>query len=177
MHRHLLTPSRQPVRAHGHLPRHRLAMLGRRTLRLNDEQGQTTVLTIGLTAIVVALLVVMLAVTTVTTQARRLQALADGAARAGAVEAIGAVDEERLDLDPAEVDHAVATYLTDVDAIGFLPGLGGVEARVLDDGASTVEVHLRAEVSLMPPGGAFADTVPLSVPISATGDARPTVRR
>ena len=43
------------------------------TARLGHDDGQTTVLTVGLCAVLVALMLVMLAVTTVQLQHRRLQ--------------------------------------------------------------------------------------------------------
>ena len=55
-------------------------MRRRLTARLGHDDGQTTVLTVGLCAVLVALMLVMLAVTTVQLQHRRLQSLADSAA-------------------------------------------------------------------------------------------------
>ena len=55
-------------------------MSRRLTARLGHDDGQTTVLTVGLCAVLVALMLVMLAVTTVQLQHRRLQSLADSAA-------------------------------------------------------------------------------------------------
>ena len=144
---------------------------------LRAEHGQTTVLTIGLCAVLVALMLVMLAATSVAIQARRVQSLADGAALAGAEE-LGF----RLGGDPAVVlsDGAVASsaaaYLDAVGAQRSVPGLGGMQAAVAGDGA-TVVVRLEAQVSLLPPGGAFAGIVPATVPVQATGSSRTALTR
>lgn len=149
----------------------------RATRRLGDDRGQTTVLTIGLCAVLVALAMVMLCVTSVAVQARRLQSLADGAAVAGAEE-LGF----RLDEDPAvvlsgeEVAGSAAGYLTAVGGQQMVPGLGGMQAAVAADGA-TVIVRLDAQVSLLPPGGPFSGIIPATVAVEATGSSRTALTR
>ena len=145
--------------------------------RLTDDRGQTTVLTIGLCSLLVALMLVMVAVTSVAVQARRVQSLADGAALAGAEE-LGF----RLDTGPgilltdADVAASADAYLTAVGAQDAVPGLGGMEAGVAEDG-STVVVRLQAQVSLLPPGGPFAGILPASVAVEATGSSRTALTR
>ena len=86
------------------------------TARLGRDDGQTTVLTVGLCAVLVALMLVMLAVTTVQLQHRRLQSLADSAAIAGAEE-LGF----RLGEDPGVVlsdDDVAASASAHLAAVG-----------------------------------------------------------
>ena len=136
------------------------------TARLGHDDGQTTVLTVGLCAVLVALMLVMLAVTTVQLQHRRLQSLADSAAVAGAEE-LGSDDD---------VAASASAHLAAVGAQEAVPGLGGMNARVADDG-TTVVVTLDARADLFAMTGPFAGTLPLSVPLEATGSSRTSLAR
>ena len=147
-------------------------MRRRLTARLGHDDGQTTVLTVGLCAVLVALMLVMLAVTTVQLQHRRLQSLADSAAIAGAEE-LGF----RLGEDPGvDVAASASAHLAAVGAQEAVPGLGGMNARVADDG-TTVVVTLDARADLFAMTGPFAGTLPLSVPLEATGSSRTSLAR
>lgn len=141
------------------------------------EAGQTTVLTIGLTAVVVALCIVLLAVTSVQVQARKVQSLADGAALAGAEELGFQLDRNpSVVLDPAAVEGSVQAHLQAVGARDLVPGLGAVEAGVAGDG-TTVVVRVEARVSLVPPQGVFASVLPVTVAVEAEGSSRTALTR
>lgn len=145
--------------------------------RLVDDRGQTTVLTVGLCAVLITLMLVMLAVTTVAIQARRLQSLADGAALAGAEELGFRLDENpTVVLSDDEVAASAGAYLSAVGGQESVPGLADMEAGVAGDGA-TVIVRLEAQVSLLPAGGWFTGVVPATVPVQAEGSSRTALTR
>lgn len=144
---------------------------------LRRDEGQTTVLTIGLCAVLIALMLVMLAATTVQLQHRRLQSLADSAALAGAEELGFRLGEDPgVVLADGDVAASARAHLTAVGAGQAVPGLGGMTAGVDDDGA-TVVVTLDARVDLLATAGPFAGALPLSVPIEATGSSRTSLTR
>ena len=115
-------------------------MRRRLTARLGHDDGQTTVLTVGLCAVLVALMLVMLAVTTVQLQHRRLQSLADSAAIAGAEE-LGF----RLGEDPG-LARFIESMARRVDGRMVSPELDDLGAAVVgsylgDRSASTYRDH------------------------------------
>ena len=123
------------------------------TARLGRDDGQTTVLTVGLCAVLVALMLVMLAVTTVQLQHRRLQSLADSAAIAGAEELgfrlgedPGVVLAPAADADP-ELLHVVLLHTTAVVAgpPALVARLADADVSDLLDDAS-LGAHLRGPV-------------------------------
>lgn len=147
------------------------------TARLGRDDGQTTVLTVGLCAVLVALMLVMLAVTTVQLQHRRLQSLADSAAVAGAEELGFRLGEDPgVVLSDGDVAASASAHLAAVGAREAVPGLGGMSARVAEDG-TTVVVSLDARADLFAMTGPFAGTLPLSVPLEATGSSRTSLAR
>ena len=128
-------------------------MRRRLTARLGHDDGQTTVLTVGLCAVLVALMLVMLAVTTVQLQHRRLQSLADSAAIAGAEELgfrlgedPGVVLAPAADADP-ELLHVVLLHTTAVVAgpPALVARLADADVSDLLDDAS-LGAHLRRPV-------------------------------
>ena len=128
-------------------------MRRRLTARLGHDDGQTTVLTVGLCAVLVALMLVMLAVTTVQLQHRRLQSLADSAAIAGAEELgfrlgedPGVVLAPAADADP-ELLHVVLLHTTAVVAgpPALVARLADADVSDLLDDAS-LGAHLRGPV-------------------------------
>ncbi|WP_206496350.1 pilus assembly protein TadG-related protein [Micrococcus sp. KRD077] len=151
-------------------------MSRRLTARLGHDDGQTTVLTVGLCAVLVALMLVMLAVTTVQLQHRRLQSLADSAAIAGAEELGFRLGEDPGVVLSDDVAASASAHLAAVGAQEAVPGLGGMNARVAEDG-STVVVTLDARADLFAMTGPFAGTLPLSVPLEATGSSRTSLAR
>lgn len=154
-------PLRRPDRRHG-----------------AHERGEITVLTLGLSAIVVGLLLVILSATLVLIQARKVQSLADGAALAGAEQLAFQLDADpRVVLEPGSVQASVNEHLDAVGARESVPGLESVSAQVAGDGA-TVVVRARAQVTLVPSGaGWLADLIPASVPVSAEGSSRTVLTR
>lgn len=146
-------------------------------VRPSDEAGQTTVLTIGLCAVLVAMTMVLLAVTHVAIQHRRVQSLADSAALAGAEE-LGFQLSERptVVLSDADVVASATAHLDAVRAGEQVPGLTGVHAALAGD-RTTVTVRITAEVNLVPTGGPFAGVIPATVPVEATGSSRTALSR
>lgn len=145
--------------------------------RLAAEDGQTTPLVIGMTAIVLALVMVMFAATWVSVQARQLQSLADGAAASGAEAVAFALDSgPGLVLPDAEVHRSVQEHLAAVGAGETVPGLSGVRSRVAGDG-TTVVVTLSGTADVLPLPPAFADVLPARVQISAEGSSRTSLQR
>ncbi|MDY6055083.1 pilus assembly protein TadG-related protein [Micrococcus sp.] len=141
------------------------------------EEGQTTVLTVGLSAVLIALVLVLFAVTTVQIQARKVQSLADGAALAGAEELGFQLDAgPGVVLDPHAVQDSVTEHLAAVGARSAVPGLGDVRTAVAADG-TTVDVRIEARVPLVPTGGWLAGVIPVSVPVSAEGSSRTALTR
>lgn len=150
----------------------------RLVLRAHDEDGQTTVLTIGLTAVVAVLVLVLLAATAVLVQARTVQSLVDGAALAGAEELAFQLDQDpRVVLDEGAVQSSVAAHLDAVGAQEAVPGLSEVSAHVAADGV-TVVVRARASVSVVPPAAEWVrGIVPITVPVDAEGSSRTVLTR
>ena len=98
------------------------------TARLGHDDGQTTVLTVGLCAVLVALMLVMLAVTTVQLQHRRLQSLADrnpedGVQRARELLSTGVPGQSGADV-AAELTSQDGVPVLRVTVSSSLPGLG-----------------------------------------------------
>lgn len=112
------------------------------------DEGQTTVLVVGLSVVCLLLATVILAVTTVNLQARKLLSAADGATLAAAdsftmaMEA-GAEAGNAPVLDDAAAAAAVAGYLSAAGAHGRFEGLT-VESVSVGDGGQTVDVVLSA---------------------------------
>ncbi|NUL43723.1 hypothetical protein F7P69_00710 [Cellulosimicrobium funkei] len=112
------------------------------------DEGQTTVLVVGLSVVCLLLATVILAVTTVNLEARKLLSAADGAAMAAADSFTIAIDEGEnaghapvlADADAAE---AVAGYLAAACSHERFDGLV-VESVSVGDGGQTVDVALTA---------------------------------
>lgn len=145
--------------------------------RLAAEDGQTTPLVLGMAVIMAAMVLVLIAATAVTVQARQLQSLADGAAASGAEAVAFALDTgPGFVLTDAEVRQAVDEHLNAVGASRTVPGLSGVEAHVAEDG-TTVVVTLVGTADVLPLPGVFSGALPTSVPISAQGSSRTSLQR
>lgn len=120
---------------------------GERTRAAGDE-GQTTVLVVGLSVVCLLLATVILAVTTVNLQARKLLSAADGAAMAAADSFTvaledGAETDNAPVLDDAAAAGAVAGHLSAAGAHARFEGLT-VESVTVGDGGQTVDVVLTA---------------------------------
>lgn len=118
--------------------------------RIQDAQdeGQTTVLVVGLSVICLLLATVVLAVTTVNLEARKLLSVADGATLAAADSFTIAVQEGAESgttpvLGDGAAGEAVAGYLAAAQAHGRFEGLR-VESVSVGDGGQTVDVMLTA---------------------------------
>lgn len=147
-----------------------------RTKDANDE-GQTTVLVVGLSVICLLLAIVILAVTTVNLQARKLLSAADGATLAAADSFTIAVEEGAESgnapvLDDSAAAEAVAGYLAAAGAHGRFEGLS-VESVSVGDGGQTVDVVLTA--TARPPVVNWI--VPQGVTVVASSSSRTALTR
>ncbi|WP_168199797.1 pilus assembly protein TadG-related protein [Citricoccus sp. SGAir0253] len=137
------------------------------------EEGQTTVLTVGLSVVCLLLATVVLAVTAVNIEARRLLSAADGAAMAAA-------DSYRIDpgrgnapvLTTDQAGAAVAEYLAAAGAPSRFDALA-VRHVAVTDGGRTVEVVLTA--SAHPPVVNWI--VPAGVTVTAASSSRTSLTR
>lgn len=137
------------------------------------DEGQTTVLVVGLSVICLLLATVILAVTAVNIEARRLLSAADGAAMAAA-------DSYRIEtegdnapvLTSAQAGVAVREYLAAADAHGRFDALE-IHGVAVTDGGQTVEVVLSATAH--PPVVNWV--VPGGVTVVATSSSRTSLTR
>ncbi|MGH3332477.1 MAG: pilus assembly protein TadG-related protein [Nocardioidaceae bacterium] len=122
-----------------------------------DDAGQTSVLIVGFTVVVMMLVAVVVDASAAYLQRQALDSLADGAALAAAdgVQGeqvyLGGLDE-RAQIDPAAAERYVASYLDSLDAAGKYPGLG----YSVDAAGDSVVVRVSAplDLPLTPPGWA-----------------------
>jgi hypothetical protein len=137
------------------------------------EDGQTTVLVVGLSVVCLLLATVILAVTAVNIEARRLLSAADGATMAAA-------DSYRIEaerghapvLTSAHASAAVSEYLSAAGAHGRFDGLA-VQSVAVTDSGRTVEVTLTATAH--PPVVNWV--VPRGVTVAATSSSRTSLTR
>ncbi|MFC7402820.1 pilus assembly protein TadG-related protein [Citricoccus sp. GCM10030269] len=144
---------------------------------VNNDEGQTTVLVIGLTVVCLLMATVILAVTTVNIEARQLLSAADGATMAAAdsftvssEESSG--DANALILADEQAAEAASGYLAAAGAEGRFDDLR-VESVAVTDGGQTVEVVLTA--SAHPPVVNWI--VPEGVRVVATSSSRTALTR
>lgn len=143
------------------------------------EEGQTTVLMVGLCAVCLLLATVILAATTVNLEARRLLSVADGATLAAADSFTIAAEEGAAEqggsppvLDDATAAQAVAGYLAAAGAHERFQGLT-VQSVTVGDGGRTVDVELTA--TARPPVVNWI--VPEGVTVVATSSSRTALTR
>lgn len=132
--------------------------------RRRDERGQTTLLIVGFAMVLIVAIGVVTNASAAFLRRQALDSLAEGAALAAADAASGSsdvyeegIDGERLSLDPALAEAAVAGYLSASGGRADFPGLSASTTVV--DGGTGVVVEVRAPISLpfrIPggPGGA-----------------------
>ena len=153
-----------------------LQQLRRRAGAARGEEGQTTVLVIGLSVVCLLLATVILAVTTVNLEARRLLSVADGAT-------LAAADSFTVDVDAPDgaqvpllarqqAAAAVDGYLAAADAHSRFEGLE-VESVQGSDGGRTVRVALTA--TARPPVVNWI--VPAGVPVEVASSSRTSLER
>lgn len=139
----------------------------------DPDQGQISILIIGMMLICLLALIVIMAITSVYLAERKLQAHADNAALAAADSFRGlripddGAGRPAAELTDASVSGAASSYLTEVGAEDDLDSLGIGAGTGTTDGR-TAQVTLDAVAH--PPVVAWI--IPSGVPISATGDAR-----
>ncbi|MFC0248773.1 pilus assembly protein TadG-related protein [Citricoccus parietis] len=138
------------------------------------DEGQTTVLVVGLTVVCLLLATVILAVTTVNLEARKLLSAADGATMAAADSFTITIEEggHAPVLADAEAAEAVAGYLAAAGSHGRFDGLV-VESVSVGDGGQTVDVVLTATAH--PPIVNWI--VPDGIRIVATSSSRTALTR
>jgi uncharacterized membrane protein len=145
-------------------------MMPQRRGGIHDERGSTLLLTIFFAALCLALILVVVAVTSLYLERKRLYTLADGASLAGA-EAfdIDAVRREGDRVGPAltsaEVAKATNDYLDDAQTQGF-DSLQVVKAATDDGRSATVELSTYWRPPL------FTLFVPSGIRIEVTSVAR-----
>lgn len=151
----------------------------RRTREVNAEvgdEGQTTILVLGLSVICLLLATVILAITAVNIEARRLLSAADGAATAAAGGFIIELGPEGQNQQPiltdASAQSAVVQYLRAAGTGERLDDLAVQSVRVID-GGQTVEVVLTATAH--PP--IVNMLIPAGVTVVGTSSARTTLTR
>lgn len=138
------------------------------TLR-GDESGSTLLLTIGYAVLALAIILLVLAATSLYLDRKRLFTLADGAALVAAE--AWTIDSARIDgdglafdLDSAAVSASATDYLADASS-----GLHDVElVRAVAVAGDTASITLRA-VWVAPISTPF---LPVTVPIEVTSTAR-----
>ena len=142
--------------------------------RLDDESGQTTVLILGVLAIVLMLSAVIVGATTVNLAARQVLAEADGAASAAAHAAqSGGVGPSGLPrADSGRVAEAVADHLQNSDAHSRHGNLAVIRAWASPTG-QTVHVELGATAELP----VLSWVLPAEVEVTGASHARVTVHR
>lgn len=139
----------------------------------DEDEGQISILVIGMMLILLLAMIVVMAVTSVHLAERKLQAHADHAALAAAdtftelqgTEGTGAAPAAVL--DDASVSGAATSYLVTVDAEHDLDSLAVGSGTGSADGR-TARVHLTAVAR--PPVVAWF--IPSGIPVEATGEAR-----
>lgn len=138
-----------------------------------EDDGQISILVIGMMLILLLAVIVVMAVTSVQLAERKLQAHADHAALAAADTFTelqgteGAGSAPTAVLDDASVSGAATSYLVTVDAEHDLDSLAVGSGTGSADGR-TARVHLTAVAR--PPVVAWF--IPAGVPVEASGEAR-----
>ncbi|WP_144792129.1 pilus assembly protein TadG-related protein [Kocuria palustris] len=141
--------------------------------RADEDDGQISILVIGMMLILLLAMIVVMAVTSVHLAERKLQVHADHAAL-GAADTFtqlhgteGTGTAPTAVLDDASVSGAAESYLLSVEAEHDLDGLAIGTGTGSTDGR-TARVHLTAVAR--PPVVAWI--VPAGIPVEATGEAR-----
>lgn len=145
----------------------------RRLEKEAEDEGQISILVIGMMLILLLAMIVIMAVTSVHLAERKLQVHADHAALAAADTFTelngteGAGTAPTAVLDDASVSGATESYLLsmgaehDLDSLSIGAGTGSADGR-------TAQVHLTAVAR--PPVVAWI--VPTGIPVEASGEAR-----
>src|SRR5680860_724184 len=123
--------------------------------RLRGDAGQTSLLIIGFTIVVVMMVAVVVDASAAYLRRQGLDSLADGAALAAADGVQGEQVYqgglgEHAQVDPVAAEAYVARYLRSLDADGTYPGL----SYSVSTGADSVQVRVSAplDLPLTPPG-------------------------
>ncbi|MDO5619609.1 pilus assembly protein TadG-related protein [Kocuria sp.] len=138
-----------------------------------EDNGQISILMIGMMLICLMALIVIMAITSVYLAERKLQAHADNAALAAADSFRGLElpddggGRPSAELTDASVNGSATAYLTEVGAEFDLDGLSVAAGTGTTDGRTA---QVRLEAVAHPP--VIAWIIPAGVPITATGDAR-----
>lgn len=142
--------------------------------RIQGEEGQTSVLIIGLCVVSLMFAITMLAISAINLEARKLLAAADGASSAAATEFSAEVNSSELVpvLTQAKAADSVTTHLQDTGAYSQFENLG-VNAVVIASGGDTVSVQLRS--TARPPVVSWF--MPSGVTVQAESSARTNLER
>lgn len=134
------------------------------------EEGQSSVLFLGLFVIVLLMATVMMGATAVNLEARKLLSVADGAATAAAQGA--APTPSGASMSSAQVSAGAAEHLEQVRADARFSDLQ-ILAASAQDGGSTARVELAATVELP----LVSWILPAEVTVTAESHARVSVNR
>ncbi|WP_218220226.1 hypothetical protein [Nesterenkonia sp. Act20] len=146
---------------------------GRTCRRLHaEEEGQSSVLILGLLLVVLLLVAAMAGATAVNLEARKLLSTADGAASAAAQAAQQGVSGPTPKVSAAQVRAQAETYLAASGAHGQFSSLAVSRAWV-SDGGETAHVELAAVVDLP----MVSAILPAQVSISVESHARVSLNR
>lgn len=135
-----------------------------------QESGQTTVLVLGMVAILLMLAAVIISATSVNVQARQLLSEADAAASAAAVSAQPVPGAPQL--SQSQIRAAAEQYLEDAQADQRHLNVEVAEVWA-SEGGETLSVRLRAHAELP----ALRWVLPAQVEITAESHARITLTR
>lgn len=137
---------------------------------LRREEGQSSVLFLGLFVIVLLMVTVMMGATAVNLEARKLLSTADGAATAAAQSAVPT--PTGVNLSSGQVSAAAAEHVEQVGADVRFSDLRVVAASA-HDGGSTARVELASSVELP----LVSWILPAEVTVAAESHARVSVNR
>lgn len=143
----------------------------RRIVALRGEEGQSTVLFLGMMLLVLSVTAVVIGATAVNLEARRLLAAADGAASAASLSATASGDV-RPTVSEGQALAAAEEYLHTSGAQERFDGVEITAVQVTDGGRTAhIELSTTAELPLV------SQMLPAEVPVSAESHARVILRR
>lgn len=142
--------------------------------RLRQDDGQTSVLIIGLCVVSLMFAVTMLAISAINLEARKLLLAADGASSAAATEFTAEVNSAELIpvLTRSAAQESVSSHLQETGAYSRFESLG-VEAVVIATAGDTVTVQLRS--TARPPVVSWF--MPDGITVQAESSARTNLER
>ncbi|MDO5492305.1 MAG: hypothetical protein Q4F53_01675 [Nesterenkonia sp.] len=146
-------------------------MSEREMIAPEDEEGQSTVLFLGMMLLVLSVVAVVVGATSVNLESRRLLAAADGAASAASLSATASGDA-RPTVSEGQALAAAEEYLYTSGADDRFDGVEITGVRVTDGGRTAhIELATSAELPMV------SAVLPAEVTVTAESHARVTLRR